>query len=328
MEKLARQFVDYVTGVAGEMVICGDRALAGLPQYLAQQYGALDIAVGCRRFLGVVLKDAAAARPALLEKHLQQILAKFPDREGGCLIAHDLPGYVRNRLIERQVPFVVPGRQLYWPELGLAIQARKQKLAPVAVAALSPATQAVLIYALTGALIEPITPKNLGNVLGYTPMSMTRALDEIEANGLGQVTREGRERFLAFPKGNKALWLAALPYLRDPVRETARIMEQQLPEKMRIQAGETALAAQSMLVPPREAVYALGRNAWKELVPRVVQIPVEDEGTCRIQLWRYDPALFARNGRVDTFSLYLTLRNVADERVEAALAEVMEKLWS
>lgn len=154
-------------------------------------------------------------------------------------------------------------------------------------------------------------------------------MDEIEANGLGRVTREGRERVLAFPEGNKALWLAALPYLRNPVRETVRIMEQQLPGKMRIQAGETALAAQSMLVPPREAVYALGRQAWKNLATTVEQIPVEDEGTCRIQFWRYDPAMFAKSGRVDAFSLYLSLRSVDDERVEVALEKMMEKMpWS
>ena len=329
MGNLVRQFTDYVAGVAGELVTCGDCVSASLPQYLTQQYSLLDITIGRRHFLGVLLKDSAETRPAVMEKHLQQILTAVPGREGGCLVAEDLPGYVRNRLVERKVPFIVPGRQLYWPELGLAIQARKKKQAPTAVTTVSPATQAVLIYALTGGMTEPATPKLLSKALGFTAMSMTRALDEIEANGLGRVTREGRERVLAFPEGNKALWLAALPYLRNPVRETVRIMEQQLPEKMRIQAGETALAAQSMLVPPREAVYALGRQTWKDLAAKVEKIPVEDDGTCRIQIWRYDPALFAKDGRVDGFSLYLSLRDLAEERVEAALEEMMERLpWS
>ena len=84
-----------------------------------------------------------------------------------------------------------------------------------------------------------------------------------------------------------------------------------------------------MLTPPPEPVYALGRQAWKEMPSLVEQVPVQDAGTCCVQLWRYDPLLFARDRRVDHFSLYLTLRDEADERVEAALEEMMENApWS
>jgi hypothetical protein len=81
-----------------------------------------------------------------------------------------------------------------------------------------------------------------------------------------------------------------------------------------------------MLSPPREAVYALWSRQWKELSATAKTIPIEDEGTCRLQLWRYDPALFADGKRVDPFSLYLSLRQHTDERIESALDEMMEKL--
>lgn len=106
---------------------------------------------------------------------------------------------------------------------------------------MSPATQAVLIYALTGGISAPITPKSLAGKLGYTTMTMTRALNESEANALGKEGRNGRERLLDFPAGRRALWPAALPYPRNPVRETVRIRESQLPPELRIKAGETAL---------------------------------------------------------------------------------------
>jgi hypothetical protein len=226
------------------------------------------------------------------------------------LIAQDLPGYVRQRLVERKIPFVVPGRQMYWPELGLAVQARKAKSVPVPVDILSPVTQVVLIYALTGGMPEPVTPKILAEKLNYATMSMSRALDEIEANKLGHVGRNGRERLLSFPEGRRTLWQTALPFMRNPVRETVRIRK-------------------SMLVSPKEQVYALGRRSWKRIAGKVETIPVEDKGTCRVQLWRYDPALFSKEGKVDTFSLYLSMRNEEDERIESALEEMMEKVvWS
>jgi len=329
MEKVTKQFVEYVSEVSGRPVAWGPRVSARLPQYLAQQYALFEITIERRGFLGVLLKDSADFRPSVLEKHLRQIMASVTDREGYCLIAQELPGYVRRRLVERQVPFVVPGQQLYWPELGLAVQARKKKNAPVAVDTVSPATQTVLICALTGGMPTPVTPKILAERLGYTTMTMSRALDEIEANALGQVERSGRERLLDFPAGRRHLWQEALRYLRNPVRETVRIRESRLPPDSRTVAGDTALAALSMLVPPKEPVYALGSQAWKKIADNVEQIPVEDVETCRIQLWCYDPALFARGGRVDCFSLYLSLRDEEDERVEAALEEMMENTaWS
>lgn len=325
METLPQQFIGYISKLAGMPVTWGETVSRPLPHYLNQQYALRKLTVGKREFLGIMLKDTADFRPAAFEKHLRQIMANNAF-DGFCLIAPELPGYTRRRLIERQIPFVVPGQQIYWPELGVAAQARKTARAPAKTEALTPAAQAVLIDALNGGIKTPTTPKELADKLGYAGMSMTRALDEIEGNGLGRITRKGRERLLDFPTDGRTLWQKALPYLRTPVRKTIRIKEDRLPPDHRMKAGETALADLSMLVPPNEPVYALGRRDWKKLADRVEQIPVEDTGTCRIELWRYAPELVAKSNRVDPFSLYLSLQHEEDERLEMALAEMMEKI--
>ena len=329
MEKHLKYFVEYVSEAAGQQVVLGPSMPARLPQYLNQLYVPFEITVAQRRFLGVMLKDSSQFRPATFEKHLHKILGSANGFESYCLIAEELPSYVRARLIQRKIPFVVPGQQLYWPELGLAVQARKRKNSLVPVEAVSPATQALLLYALTGGMTTPGTPKTLAKELGYTTMTISRALDEIEANDLGKVDRKGRERLIEFPSDPQALWKAALPYLRNPVREIVRIEHKQPASELRIIAGETALAEYSVLAAPREPVYALGREAWKRISGHLRLIPVEDENTCIIQLWRYDPGLLAREGLVDCFSLFLSLRDEEDERVQRALEEMMEKrAWS
>ncbi len=325
MKNLIFQFTEYISKVAGLPVSWGAAGPRTLPQYLSQRYALQEITVGGRAFLGIVIKDAAAFRPAVFEKHLRQIMRNDISLDAYCLIATELPGYTRRRLVERHIPFVVPGQQMYWPELGVAAQAKKTARTIVKPEVFTPAAQAVLIYALNRNIKAPITPKELAEQLGYAGMSMTRALDEIEAGGLGRVTREGRERLLDFDKDRRILWREALTYLRTPVRRTVRIKEDQLPPDLKIKSGETALADRSMLVPPKEPVYALGRQNWKNIAESVDQIPVEDYGTCRIQLWRYDPALFMKDGHVDPFSLYLSLQDEDDERLEIALAEMMEK---
>lgn len=328
MEKPERQFEDYVKTVSGHPATWGPPVPATLPQFLKQRYTLFDAAVGGRHFLGIYLRDNEDFKPATFEKHLRQLDQILPDFAGYCVIAQGLPGYVRQRMVERGIPFVDIGRQLYWPELGVAYQQKKRKGTLPAVDTISPATQAVLIYALNGGVPQPVTPKELAGQLGYTAMTLSRALDEIERVQLGTVKREGRERLL-LPEKKESLWSRVNPWLKSPVRAIERIEEQQLPKDWRLAAGETALAQWSMLTPPREPVYALWSKSWKKLSETVKTIPIEDEGTCKIQLWRYDPKLFAWENSVDPFSLYLSLQHEGDERVEAALAEMMEKMkWS
>ena len=44
-------------------------------------------------------------------------------------------------------------------------------------------------------------------------------------------------------------------------------------------------------------------------------------------MWRYNPHLLSKEDKVDELSLALSLRDDADERVEAAVDEMLEKLW-
>ena len=43
-----------------------------------------------------------------------------------------------------------------------------------------------------------------------------------------------------------------------------------------------------------------------------------------MQVWKYDPCMFMNDGRVDTVSLYLSLKDSPNERVQAALKEMLE----
>lgn len=42
-----------------------------------------------------------------------------------------------------------------------------------------------------------------------------------------------------------------------------------------------------------------------------------------LEIWSYDPMLFALDGHVDVLSLYISLREAPDARVEQAVEEVM-----
>ncbi len=83
----------------------------------------------------------------------------------------------------------------------------------------SPSTQAVVLYYLTRNGQLRLTPKKLASELGYSIMTMTRALDELNGEGIGTIAMEGRERVLRFHRDKKQVWETALERLRSPVKK-------------------------------------------------------------------------------------------------------------
>lgn len=295
-----------------------------LPHFLSQLYEPRPLMVDGRIWLGIFLREGEDLKPASFEKHVGQL--PWGEATGYFLVAKALPAYVRTRLVERRIPFVIPGRQVYLPQLGMALHPRQAEARPVHIDKMSPATQLVVILALNNRLDGTVSPLKLAGLIGYTAMTMTRVWNELEAMGLGTQIREGKQRLLSFPEGRKALWEKARPLMRDPVQERILLQGGDVPFHLRCLAGESALAARSMLVPPRVPVYALSREAWKQLEQGGAQrIPLEEPGTCLVQVWRYSPGLISEQRLVDPFSLYLSLQDEPDERVQTALDEMMEQ---
>ena len=82
-----------------------------------------------------------------------------------------------------------------------------------------------------------------------------------------------------------------------------------------------------MIRPPVLPVFAVSIDRWEEWKRLgIEELPASESADFELEIWRYDPELFAKNGVSDPFSLYLSLRADDDERVAAALEELMEKI--
>jgi len=83
-----------------------------------------------------------------------------------------------------------------------------------------------------------------------------------------------------------------------------------------------------MLAEPVNPVAAVSREQWKELTRSnvVTIVPGREPGGVEIEVWSYAPKLFAKDEVVDRLSLYASLRETDDERVESALGEMMEEM--
>lgn len=156
---------------------------------------------------------------------------------------------------------------------------------------------------------------------------MTRALDELEGAGWGQIVKEGRERVLRFDRNKKALWKNARETLRSPVKKRLWV-KHSLNKPLGMKVGLSALAYYSALAEPSNSVLALEGKKWKGIKTnknlRVLEIA--EPAACKLEIWSYPPGLFAKDGVVDRFSLYLSMQANEDERVELALEEMMEQV--
>ena len=259
--------------------------------------------------------------PATIRKHAEQVRAKW---SGPIVYVRDqVTAYNRKRLIEQRIPFIVPGNQMYLPELGLDLRERFRAALPTK-QKFSPATQAVLIFVLLNGSEDGATASALAPALGYTTMTLSRAFDELESAELATTEALGRERVLRLHARRKETWERAQPWLIDPVK--SRHFVAMLPDGLR--AGQDALARSTMIAEPRLPVTAVGHKRWLAFArehPEAV-LPDREAAQSEVEVWKYEPRAHDRPGVVDPLSLYLSAKAGADERVEQALDLLMEQM--
>lgn len=325
---LADQFQAYVQRLTGLVLEWQAWPGSVLPGYLSQRYDPYPVIVAGQTWLAILLRQPDPPPPLQLRKQLEQLVTRLEPRPaGGCLVAEHLSPYLRTRLVELAQPFVVPGRQLFWPAIGGAetVQ-RPQRLRPRPVEILGPVAQQLLIVLLLKRLLPPVTISFAAQSLGCSAASVSQAVRALEGSELVQTQLQGRDRIIALRDAPERTWQRAQPLLRAPVRQRVRMPEAMRPQEVVIRAGESALAEQTSLAAPAEPVYARASRGWPKQAKDLPGIPMPDIGTCVIELWRYPPDSTARQGLVDPLSLYLSLRDSKDERVQLALQQLMEQM--
>ncbi len=292
-----------------------------LPNFLGRTYDFYLISILGTPYVVAIAKEKIS--PAIVEKHLKMVR----EQGVGCIyVCGTISSYHRRRLIERRIPFVVPGNQVYLPDLGIDLREHFHENYTSS-KPLSPSTQLVILYALLHPQKKKYIPSELASELGCSAMTMTRAFKELKARELAVVEERGRECWLNFKKTGQALWEEAKPLLRDPVKKRVWVQKSGVRD-IGTRSGLSALSDASMLAEPHIPVNAMGAKDWKRLsqTKTILEIPSADEANLELEIWMYSPNLFAKGGLVDPFSLYLSLRGMRDERVEAALDQLMEKI--
>ncbi|MDA3785493.1 MAG: hypothetical protein PF568_01135 [Deltaproteobacteria bacterium] len=281
--------------------------------------------------LDVVLmvdNDAAEHSPAMIRKHVNLVREKC-----GCEVVyvhHRVSAYNRKRLIEQGVPFVIPANQMYCPMLAIDLREHfRQK--HKSVQRFSPATQALVLHWLYRHHHNDAdrgTPTEMAKVLGYSKMTMSRAFKEVDAALDTAFVNEHYTNNIKLELEGRELWQRLQPFWRSPVNQRHYLLKGAFDLRPFWRAGLSALANYTMLAEPGHEVYAISQNEWKVLRQRedVVLLDGPDSQAVEVEIWAYAPSLFGRDHMVDPLSLYLSLRDSRDERVESALDQLLEQM--
>ena len=306
---------------------------AVLPLYLREQYQFHQAkpAGGVRSFLLCI--DRAEQTPALIEKNFMQLSTKTQDAL--VYVRQSITSYDRKRLIERKIPFVIPGSQMYLPFVGIDLRERYTDNRNRSEIAFSPAAQYLVLYLLDNPAPMEINQSNATRLLGYQNMTMVRAFREIESTGIGSTEKVGKEKYLRILDTRRNVWERIEPQLQNPVmrRVYVRGLDQQVISELELAiAGESALARVSMLNEPRVPVWAIQSKTWQSqkggLLRKLQEIPYAEVGSAEFELWRYPVQMPGQKETVDPLSLYLSLRERTDERLQDAISKLLEKtLW-
>jgi DNA-binding MarR family transcriptional regulator len=302
-----------------------------LPFYIQDLYTFNRAEVLGRPCLLMICRASTGETPAVVRKHWMTVSDRYYDDV--IYVVGGISSYNRKRLIEQRVPFLVPGNQMYLPMLGIDFREHfkhsKKKEKPW----LSAAAQVLVLREILGRDLRALPAKELALSLGYSAMTLTRAIKELVNRELATAEMVGREKRLEFNVQNRELWQKAEPNLHSPVKKSVWVAQQCLTDLIEGAgakiAGESALAEFTTIAHPKNQILAVNASEWpgiKKLMD-IEQREERDFDCAQIQLWRYSPTGITNDALVDPLSLWLSFENTKDERLEMARDELLEKVW-
>ena len=335
--KQAIQYINETLGTNAIAIPIQKDGLGKLPMFINETYKLYNTVLLNRELLLVELRNNEELSILQTEKHLQLIKTAFEKKV--VLVIENLATYNRKRLIEKGINFIVAGKQLFIPELLIDLKEnytnprarqKKEKLLPSA--------QFLLIYHIIHRnekwKLEEHSFKEIAQQLDYTPMAITNAVDNLKYHDLVDVQGE-KEKYIRFRLERDELWITVEQQnlLVNPVLKTVFVDE--MPKDVfMLQTNASAMPEYSNLNPSKQQYYAIEKTVFYGLQKGNAMInPNEYEGQYALEVWKYNPLTLVDKlpnnmPVVDPLSLYLSLKDSQDERIEMALEQIIEKyIW-
>lgn len=324
-----KKYIEQVTGDSVSPLPVNQTELSGLPAYLAQLYSIYRVTLYHHDLFLAIANTDSRLTPGELERDIR----KFQKTLGPqvAVVLMNLTSYDRLRLIQRRVPFIVPGRQMFMPMFGVDLREYALTATEPRMTTLSGISQLLILYQLQMDDLSGLTLREIAARFNYSSMAVTKAARELLHLGLCEIHATGREKHLEFVEGTRFIWDKAGHVLRSPLKRIHPISTS-LPGVWKYpRSGLAALSVLTDLSYESVPVIAVYDRTYRQLLSNreIQECHHSEDASVLIEEWRYDPDILARNNAVDPLSLYLSLAADSDERVQQALVKLLENVaWS
>ena len=234
--------------------------------------------------------------------------------------------YIKEKLMEEGIPFVIDGRQVFLPFIGyLLSKENERELPPVHL--ISFLTQKMLLIAIYERWNE-VRVSGAAKRLEVSTKSASRCFDELEYLNVNVLGMKGKSRVINIPDEREQLWQQIESVLRNPVIRRFILRKDMKLEK---KAGISALCEYSLLSDNAYPTYAVTK---KELEASGVKeekqaSELEEIGCVVLELGYFID--FSGKGLQDPLSVVLSLtgEEQEEERVDISINEMLEEyVWS
>lgn len=229
--------------------------------------------------------------------------------------------YIKEKLIEEGIPFVLADKQVYLPFIGFLLSSSGERdIAPVQL--ISYLTQKLILTAIYEKW-DKVTVSEAAVRLGVTKTSVTRCFDEIEYLSIDILDAKGKSRAITVSEDRKQLWEKLQSVLRNPVISRYELREDLLFDK---KAGITALCEYSLLSDNDYPTYAITKKEISETgIKKMKRVCRGEEIGCVVLELGYF-INFDNKKIEDPLSVVLSLSDEEkqDERVCISVDEMLE----
>jgi len=311
IDKVSLYINEYVS-VDTSFVPMKKSLLDVLPMSVSEDFELYEGSILDHHVVLACIDDAGFIAPLQLYKKISLLEQKLNALV--ILVAEKAVSYKVTRLTKYRINFIIPYKQLFLPSLLMSFRKEAANELPEHI---TPITQMLILYHLEVDAIHGMDTHSLADRLRVSYSSMNRAVRWLYERGLITLTNE-KVKLIEVSETKKDLWEKVLPLLENPIEEIV-FTDSNLNA---LQAGINALSEYTMINREQHECYALTRAELNSL-----QVPTDKRfGNNVIQIWRYSPSLLSGTNTVDKLSLYLSLKDSDDERIQIELDNLIKEI--
>lgn len=316
------EYFNEVLGYDLHVITARDGDMNRLPLIIRNKY---DILVGSffeRKIAFLQAKNNHHTKLNELRKHIDIVRDVF--HVPVVYVCDTMKGYNRKRFIQRGISFIVPGKQMFMPELLVDLQdfaIRPGKIPET----MTPATQYLLLCHLQVENLEGMNFKEIAQTLNLGTMTVTRTANYLASKRICAIAGT-KDKQLHFDKGEYELWKDIEPLMQSPIKKKL-FATPLINVENAMFSGINALAHYTDLADDNKPYYALDKKAYDNLLKENKQLLMDEvDGEMLIEVWKYNPKGLATGKFVDPLSLYLIYKDDTDERIQIVINQLMDEM--